>query len=525
MEMEEAWIVHKVLANAAERYPDKPFLLYEETSVMFRELDEITDVLASALLQEGFKKGDHLAILALNQLEWLYTYFAAAKIGVGVVALNVRYRDAELSYMLTNSKAKGIVSLACYRDFDFSSFFERFQTKLPTVEKYIFIGSGFTGSLSFEGLLKRPVEKGQLEGCKQAVTEDDTAMVIYTSGTTGKPKGTMITNRSILESAKAQANHLSLNETDCTVGSLPLNHVGGITCAVHALLVCGGSVVLVPEFIPEAVLQTIHQVKPTIFGGVPTMYLMVLNHQNLEQYDLSSIKICIVGGSNADPTQCEMIALHFPNAKIINLYGLSESSGACILTTLTDSLEKVQRSIGVPIGDFQTKIVDAEYKELPNGEVGELAIKGNCRAMGYYDLEEETNLAFSDDGWLYTGDIGYLDHEGYVFLKGRKKEMYIQGGYNVYPVEVENILMSHPGVAFAAGIGVPDPFLGEVGRYYIIKKPGASVKEEELQSFCTEHLADYKVPRQIVFVEQLPQTPAGKIQKSVLKQEYMKQLL
>ncbi|MCH6264357.1 class I adenylate-forming enzyme family protein [Neobacillus citreus] len=518
------WIVHKVLANAVDRFPNKPFLIYEDQRITYKELDDVTDVLASALLQEGFERGDKMAILALNQLEWLYTYFAAAKIGVGVVALNVRYRDSELEYMLNNSKAKGIVSISGHQGFNFAQFFEKFQDKVPSVEKYIFIGYGFEGSLSFEEWLARPLDRGRLEAAKQAVLEEDTAVVIYTSGTTGKPKGTMITNRSILASAKAQADHLSLGAGDCTVGSLPLNHVGGITCAVHALLVSYGSIVLVPEFIPEKVLQVIHHVKPTVFGGVPTMYHMLLNHKHINQYDLSSIKVCIAGGSNVDPTQCEMIETKFPNAKIINLYGLSETSGACIMTRLTDSLEKVQQSIGVPIGDFSLMIVDAEQKELASGEVGEVAVKGDCRAKGYFELEEETRLAFSEDGWLYTGDMGYLDHEGYVILKGRKKEMYIQGGYNVYPVEVENILMSHPKIGFAAGIGVPDSFLGEVGRYYIIPKEGATMTEEEVKSFCQQHLADYKVPRQVVFVSQLPQTPAGKIQKSALKEQYLKQL-
>jgi acyl-CoA synthetase (AMP-forming)/AMP-acid ligase II len=518
------WIVHKLLANAAAKHPDKPFLLCEGKSVTFNELDEITDIIASGLLQQGFSKGDRLAILALNQLEWLYAYFAAAKIGVGVVALNARYRESELEYMLNNSKAKGIVSISNYHGFDFAQFFEGFQEKLPTVETYIFIGNGFPGSVPFESLLRSPVNGSKLNDSKQTVKEDDTAIVIYTSGTTGKPKGTMITNRSILESARAQANHLAIGENDCTVGSLPLNHVGGITCAVHALLYSFGSIVLVPEFIPEKVLQIIDEVNPTIFGGVPTMYLMLLGHSNRKNYDLSSLKICIVGGSNVEPELCEMIGTHIPDAPIINLYGLSESSGACILTKLTDPIEKVQQSIGVAIGDFKVKVVDAERNELPVGEIGELAVKGSCNAKGYLGLEEETKFTFDGDGWLYTGDIAYLDHNGYVYYKGRKKEMYIQGGYNVYPVEVENVLSAHPNVAYAAGIGVPDSFLGEVGRYYIILREGAAMTEEEILSYCHQHLADYKVPKQIAFVTELPQTPAGKIQKSVLKQQYLEQL-
>ncbi|WP_066304543.1 class I adenylate-forming enzyme family protein [Bacillus sp. FJAT-29814] len=518
------WIVHNVLAHAAAKHPDKPFLLCEGKSVTFKELDEITDVLASGLLRQGFAKGDTVAILALNQLEWLYTYFAAAKIGVGVVALNARYRESELDYMINNSKAKGIVSISGYQGFDFAQFFEGFQERLPTVESYIFIGAGFPGSLSFESLLHGPVDFAKLTDSKQAVKEDDTIIIIYTSGTTGKPKGTMITNRSILESAKAQAEHLAVGPDDCTVGSLPLNHVGGITCAVHALLYSHGSIVLVPEFIPEKVLQIIDETKPTIFGGVPTMYLMVLGHKNRRNYDLSSLKICIVGGSNVEPELCELIGNHIPDASIINLYGLSESSGACILTKLSDPIEKVQESIGVAIGDFKVKVVDMEQNELPVGEIGELAVKGMCRAKGYLGLEEETKLTFNGDGWLFTGDIAYLDHNGYVYYKGRKKEMYIQGGYNVYPVEVENVLSAHPKVAYTAGIGVPDPFLGEVGRYYIILREGTAMTEEEVISYCHQHLADYKVPKQIVFVTVLPQTPAGKIQKSVLKQQYLAQL-
>jgi acyl-CoA synthetase (AMP-forming)/AMP-acid ligase II len=520
----QEWIVHNVLANAAAKHPDKPFLLCEGKSVSFKELDEISDRLAAGLLRQGFSKGDTLAILALNQLEWLYTYFAAAKIGVAVVALNVRYRESELEYMLNNSKAKGIVTISSYQGFDFAQFFEGFQRKLTTVESYIFIGSGLTGSVSFDSLLRGPVDSKTLLETKQAVTEDDPVIVIYTSGTTGKPKGTMITNRSILESAKAQAEHLALGEDDCTVGSLPLNHVGGITCAVHALLYSHGSIVLVPEFIPEKVLSIIDELKPTIFGGVPTMYLMLLGQKNRRNYDLSSLKICIVGGSNVEPELCELIGTHIPDASIINLYGLSESSGACILTKLSDSIEKVQESIGVAIGDFKVKVVDMERNVLPVGEIGELAVKGKCRAKGYLGLEEETRVTFDEEGWLYTGDIAYLDHNGYVYYKGRKKEMYIQGGYNVYPVEVENILSAHPKVAYAAGIGVPDPFLGEVGRYYIILREGAAMTEEEIISYCHQHLADYKVPKQIAFVKELPQTPAGKIQKSVLKQQYLGQL-
>lgn len=524
MDILQDWTVHNALTEAVVRHPNKRFLICNEQSISFKELDEISDVLASALLEEGFKKGDHLAVLALNQFEWLYTYFAAAKIGVAVVALNVRYRDSELVYMLNNAKVKGIVSISEFQGFNYPSFFDGIRDRIPTVEKFIYIETGTVCSPSFKELISRPLDKQRLEAAKQTVQEDDPVIIIYTSGTTGKPKGTLITNRSILESAKAQVDHLSIGEEDRTIGCLPLNHVGGITCTIHCSLLSFGSVVLIPEFIPETILKVIDQWKPTVFGGVPTMYIMLLSHPEIKSFDLSSLNICIIGGSNVDPELCRAIELQLPEAKIINLYGLSESSGACILSRLTDSIEMVQESIGVPIGQFKVKIVDNERKALPTGEDGELAIKGRCVAKGYLGLEEETEKVFSGDGWLYTGDIAYLDHEGYVVYKGRKKEMYIQGGYNVYPVEVENILLSHPKVAYAAGIGVPDEFLGEVGLFYIVPKQGQTISSDELIAYCNQHLADYKVPRQIVFVNHLPQTPAGKIQKTILKQQYLAQL-
>lgn len=514
----EKRLVAEVLRSAASKHPDKPYMFYQGKAITFKELDQKTDQLAGALLQDGFKRGDNLAIVALNQPEWLYTYFAAAKIGIGLVALNVRYRESEFNYMLNNSEAKGLVCIEALPDFNFKEFFHGFQKNVPGVEKYYFLGSGFEGSTTFESLLERDVDLDQVEKAKTKVTEDDTVIIIYTSGTTGKPKGTMITNKSILASAEATVDHFQITEKDRMIGVMPLNHVGGITCLVSTSLLAGGSIVLIPYFQPDLVLKAIEQYQGTIFGGVPTMYIYMFNHPDFEQYDTSSLRLCIAGGSNVEPKVCRAIEEKFPNGKLVNLYGLTETSGACVLSRLTDDTDRVAESIGVIIGDFQGRIVDENRQDLPIGEVGELAIKGDCVAKGYYNMEDETS-AFTPDGWVFTGDMACLDEEGYVYLKGRKKEMYIQGGYNIYPVEIENILTQHPKVQIAAVIGVPDPKLGEIGRCYIV--PGDEVDEDELKSYCRQYLADYKVPRQFVFVDELPLTPAGKVMKSTLKQSYL----
>ncbi|QQK78693.1 acyl--CoA ligase [Salicibibacter cibi] len=521
--MEKPTVAH-MLENAVSAVPDSVFLHEGPKNVTFRELDNVTDQLATAFIKDGLRKGDKLGIIALNQLEWLYTYFAAMKIGVGVVALNVRYRAAEFEYMLNQSEVKAIVSLNELGDFSYSDFFEGFKNKIPSVEHYIFMGEGFNGSRSFVKMLDEPAANQLLNEAKARVRPTDTALVIYTSGTTGKPKGAMISHNSVIASAKAQMDHFGIMEEDVTIGSMPLNHVGGISCCVTVVLLSHSSVVLVPAFDPDEVLEAIHHHKATIFGGVPTMYRMLLNNDKRKVYRLDSLRLCFAGGSNVEPELCELITGALPNARLSNLYGLSETSGACVLSKSTDDIEKVQASIGVAIGDFDIKVVSEEKKTLFNGEIGELAVKGACVAKGYDNMIDETKESFGHKGWLYTGDMAYMDDEGYIYYKGRKKEMIVQGGYNVYPVEVENILVEHPEVSMAAGFGVPDDFLGEVGRFYIVLAPGARLSEEELKNYCAGVMADYKIPRQFVFVDDVPLTPAGKIQKSLLKEQYFASL-
>lgn len=268
-------------------------------------------------------------------------------------------------------------------------------------------------------------------------------------------------------------------------------------------------------------MSTIEDYQVTIFAGVPTMYLMVLNEESINEVNFDSVRLAIVGGSNLEPELANKISSIIPNAQFVNLYGLSESSGACVLSKLTDSLEKVQTTIGVPIGNFEVKVVDQDRNPLPIGESGELAIRGDCVAKGYYRFKEKTKETFTSDGWLYTGDIVSIDKDGYLSYKGRVHEMFIQGGFNVYPVEVENILTTHPHIQLAAGFGIPDEFLGEVGLYYIVPQPGKSITVDEIIEFSKQHLADYKVPRKIEIVNELPMTPAGKIHKSLLKSEYL----
>jgi fatty-acyl-CoA synthase len=516
-------IVWKVLDEAAGSLPDRTGFSCQGTDISFGKMNEISDRVASSFLNMGLRKGDRIGIIALNQLEWLYTFFAAAKIGAIVVGLNVRYRETELNYMLNHSKTRALVTLAQLGDMNYVDFFGRIRESIPSVKEYFFIGEkGFPGSYAFDDLLSGEVDRALLDKAKAAVQPDDSMIIIYTSGTTGIPKGSNITHRSYLASGRAQAEHTRVQEDDLMINALPLNHVAGITCGVATMLMGKGTTLLIPAFVPAEVIKQAASNPTTYFAAVPTMHTLLMMNEYFASWDRSGMRILITGGSNAEPELLRKLYDSYPNATLMNLYGLSESSGAVVLSPWESDFDKNVQSIGIMIDDFQAKTVDLERHDLPSGETGELCIKGDAVVPGYFNMPEETNEAFDQDGWLHTGDMAYIDDEGFIYLMGRKKEMYIQGGFNVYPVEVENLLSKHSDVMMVAGIGVPDPVLGEIGRFYIVPKQGSKPTEEEIRAFCREHLADYKVPKQVVFREELPLTPLGKIMKSKLKEDYEK---
>ncbi|MBW2348372.1 MAG: acyl--CoA ligase [Deltaproteobacteria bacterium] len=515
----QADTIGSALEKAAAASPNETMMIYDGKEISFGEVHAISDRVACGLLEMGFQKGDKIGIIGLNQPEWLYTYFAAAKIGAVVTGLSVRYRDSELDYILNQSGTRAVLSLATMGDMNYVSFFRDFREKIPSVSEFIFMGGeGFEGSFSFDALMNTDLATDALDRAKASVVPVDDIMIIYTSGTTGTPKGAVITHRSQLASATAQAVHTRVGPEDIFPLALPLNHVGGITCGVLTSLLGRAKYVLIPVFSPDGIVAQCAKYRMTMANGVPTMHVLLLMTESYRALDHSGVRLVIIGGSNADATLLKQLEEAYPKARVMNLYGLSETSGMVVMSPWESDFDMTIQSIGKPIGPVEVKVVDEMGNELPPGEIGELCFRGDAVVKGYHGMPDKTNETFKD-GWLSTGDMGLLNEEGYIFLKGRKKEMYIQGGFNVYPVEVENVIAGHPKVAMVAGIGVKDEVLGEVGRYYIIPAPGTEPTEEEIKAFCKERLADYKVPRQIVFRKELPMTPAGKIMKSALEKE------
>lgn len=484
----------------------------------FERMDTLTDHLASGLLALGLKRGDRLAIVGTNQIEWIQIFYAAARIGVGIVAMSVRHREVEFKTMLGDSAVKAIATLRTHDGFDFVKLLEKIKPELPNLEHVIGIDGAGLGLIDLAALLRTPVDRAKLEAAQSKVSPDDLAMVIYTSGTTGRPKGVALTHQTMLEAANSQAAHIKATSTDLVHLAMPLNHVGGITCGLLVMLIGGGCCELVPIFKAEVVLEMMAKSSPTILLGVPTMLTLLLMANEKSSVDLSSVRLIITGGSNADSALLKKLRHELPKATIMNLYGLSEASGALLMTPWNSSDQELIDSIGKPLPGVQMRIVNADDEDVLPGLVGELLFRGLGVIAGYLG-DSITRDSFALDGWLRTGDLGYIDSNGFVHMMGRKKDMYIQGGFNIYPVEVESFIATHPKVLMVAGIGVPDPVLGEIGRYFIVPKPGVDLTGQEIREYCSMHLADYKVPKQIFIRDALPMTAAGKLHKASLREE------
>lgn len=507
--------IGETLRQAAQQWPERLAYVDGPSHWTFREMDEQVDHLACGLLDLGLRRGDFIGLLGPNRANWLLVYFAAARIGVCVVAASVRHRERELRDMLARSDARGMFAPRLCADVDMLDLLGSLTADLSRLEHVVALDEAADGRPQLSQLLRTPVDVARLAQAIDVVRPDDPAMVIYTSGTTGRPKGAVLSHASLLAAARAEADHLRLVPDDHLKMAMPLNHVGGITCCILALLLCGASCELVPEFKAEVVLQMMADRPPTLIVGVPTMLTLMLMKLEKVPADLSRVRVVISGGANADGTLLQRLQSVMPQAAVMNLYGMSEASGALVMTPWGASREAVLSSIGASLAGGEVRVVGPDGIDVAPGEVGELWFRGLGVSSGYLGQEEAPNT-WDADGWLRTGDLGVIGKDGLIRLRGRLKEMFIQGGFNVYPVEVENVIASHPKVLMVAGIGVPDPVLGEVGRYYVVPRQDSGLTAEELRVHCASHLADYKVPRQIVLRDELPLTPAGKVQKAAL---------
>ena len=498
-----------MLRESATANPDKPLCHINELTFTYRQVDEISGRVASALLATGLQRGDKVALQLPNLPQFLFTYFGLMKAGLVMVPLNPLLRAAEVKYHLEDSEAKVLITFELFAEEAVKA-----SSQLDGVTTYVVNMPG--NDARPEGT-KHFDELYFAEDTRDIVpTEaDETAVLLYTSGTTGKPKGAELTHFNLYMNCTVAGELFGFQDDDIGVAVLPLFHVFGLSSVLNTSVRYGGTIVLIPRFELEPVVEAIEKHRCTIFSGVPTMYFGLL-HMDTSGKDLSSMRVGVSGGAAIPGEVIKAFEEKFPGCVVLEGYGLSEST-----STTTFNVNAEQRkvlSIGKPVWGVQVQVVDENDKPLPAGEenVGEIVIRGHNIMKGYYNKPEATAEAFRND-WFHTGDLAYMDTDGYLFIVDRKKDLVIRGGYNVYPREIEEVLFEHPAVAEAAVIGKPDEKLGEEVLAFVALKPGASAEPDEIIAFAKERLAAYKYPREVRIVDELPKGATGKILKKELR--------
>ncbi|MBB6450878.1 long-chain acyl-CoA synthetase [Geomicrobium halophilum] len=499
----------EMLDESIRHHRDKTAMTFGELVYTYEEMDERIDRVARGLSQRGVKKGDRVALMLPNCPQYPVSYFAILRLGASVVQVNPMYKPPELLHVLNDSGVSAMVIL------------DSLQPLLDAVRSNTQVESVVDVSLtepsSFDELL---MEEGVSAPRVDIDPKEDVAVIQYTGGTTGRSKGAMLTHYNLvantLQSAATQSDKTNRgNERVLTIA--PLFHVYGMTSAMNLTFYLGGNVILVPKFEVENVASIIERLKPTSFPGVPTMYMALMEYYQEKNFDTSSLNV-LTSGSAPLPVEVMNQFHSITGASIAEGYGLSEASPVTHRNPVT-GLQK-RGSIGVTLPNTEARIVDIATGEntMPTGDVGELIIRGPQIMKGYYGMPEETEQTLRN-GWLYTGDLANVDEDGYFYIVGRKKEMILASGFNVYPIEVEGVLYRHPSVQEAAVIGVPDSYRGENVKAVIVKREDSNTTEDEVIEFCQENLSSYKVPKLIYFVEELPKSAVGKILKRELVEE------
>jgi long-chain acyl-CoA synthetase len=480
------------LVEAKNRHPQRAAVRLDDLLLTYDELDERSGRVAGLLAAQGVEPGDRVALLLPNVPQFPILYYGALRAGAVVVPMNPLLKAREIEYYLQDSGARLLFA---------------WETTVAEAAKGAeAAGAGHipVAAAAFDRLLAE--QSPQTPVVSRA--DDDTAVILYTSGTTGKPKGAELTHANLRRNARVTATTLlRLEPGDVVMGCLPLFHSFGQTCGLNAAVDSGACLTLVPRFDPAKALEVIQRDRVTVFEGVPTMYVALLNHPGRGEVDARSLRLCVSGGA-ALPVE---VLRGFEDAfgcVILEGYGLSETSPVASFNH-PDRVRK-PGSIGTPIDGVELRLVGPAGDQVPAGEVGEIAIRGHNLMRGYWGNEDATREAIPD-GWFRSGDLARQDEDGYFFIVDRKKDLIIRGGYNVYPREVEEVLYEHPAVAEAAVVGLPHPTHGEEVGAAVVLKPGADSSPAELQAFCRERLAAYKYPRHVWLEAALPKTATGKL--------------
>ncbi|AOZ03311.1 AMP-binding protein [Cupriavidus sp. USMAHM13] len=524
------------LAATAARFPERPAVVFREQGVRWtwREFTAAVDAMAAGLLALGLRRGDRVGIWSPNRVEWLLTQFATARAGLVMVNINPAYRLAELEYALNKVGCKAIIAAETFKT---SRYLEMLQTlapelaasapgtlqaaRLPALRWVIRMGEARTpGMLNFDEMVARgaAVPRAELDALTASLDRNDPINIQFTSGTTGAPKGATLTHRNILNNARYIAMAMRFTEQDKLCIPVPLYHCFGMVLAVLACVSTGACMVFPGEaFDPVATMAAVSEERCSALHGVPTMFIAQLDHPDFGSYDFSSLRTGIMAGAPCPIEVMKRVIKDMHMAEVTIAYGMTETSPVSFQSATDDPLDKRVATVGRVHPHLECKVVDVDGQVLPVGATGELCTRGYSVMQGYWEDEARTAEAIRD-GWMHTGDLATIDADGYCNIVGRVKDMLIRGGENVYPREIEEFLFRHPKVQAVQVFGVPDPKYGEEICAWIVLRPGQSATEDEIRAFCREQIAHYKIPRYIRFVDEMPMTITGKVQKFVMRE-------
>lgn len=483
----------QILDNTVKRYAERTALICDKQYITYRQLNQAVSAVAALLKDSGIGKGDKVAVMLPNMPEFVFSYFGILKTGAVVVPLNTLSTPYELTYLLNNSDSKILITQASQM-----KKFDEAASQLLSCRRAIAIDALHQNQELFQDQPNR-AEAEMVED----IFPEDPAVMVYTAGLTGKPLGAVLTHKNLCSQAEVIQSTLQRTPDNVVLSLIPLFHTFGASVNMLLTVRAGCSMVLMDRLTMDSLFNAIEREKISYIAAVPRLFIGMIFYEKASKFDVSSLKVCITGGAPMPPELLPVFKEKF-GVEAIEGYGLTEASPVCSFNML-DTSPKIG-SIGVPIAGVEMKIVDEQGHELPSNTIGEVVVKGDNVMRGYYKNDEAT-AAVIKNGWLHTGDLGRMDEDGYIFLTGLKKRMIISSGFNVYPREVETVLAMHPAIRASYVSGKTDLMRGEIVRAQIVLKEGHNADEKEIIRYCKTYLSGYKVPREVEFVQNIPDSP------------------